>query len=363
MIGIAQIINPALLRIILLRVIEVMAAFLVVLFAILVVQKLAIERRERHLKRLRLDYLRRLTPPYSVLPPPHTDIEFEAMGVALADRIRTGTSHERRELQQIVRRFAVDTFYERRARGRSWTRRIGAMEALASFALPESRPFVIARLQREKDQRVLSKAVVTLSLVAGALADLELVTDMLLTLGSVSSKFNEFVYTNCIRSLRAADHEGDYVQALKSAKADEGMPWPLKRDMIEAAGKAGLAAARGIIASFYRYSGDALMRVTCLRALGNLEGLGQIMNEALMDDDWRVRAVAVRYGFQGGADAMPLVKRALRDENYYVRLNAGVTMMKFGASGFQALCEEAEGPDPFAREIAYYAMNAVPADA
>lgn len=358
MIGIAQFIDPALLRMVLLRIIAVMVFFLVVLFAILVAQKLVVERRDRHLKRLRLDFLRRLTPPYSVLPPPHTDLEFEAMGLALAERIRTATSHEGRELRQIVRRFAVDTFYERRARSRSWTRRINAMEALASFGLPETRPFVISRLGREKDQRVLSRAVIALSLVTGGAADLDLVTDMLRTLGSVSSKFNEFVYSNCIRALRVFDREGDYVQGLKNAKSDEGMPWPLKRDMIEAAGKANVSGARGVIASFYRYSGDALMRVTCLRALGNLEGLGTIINEALMDDDWRVRAVAVRYGWQGGADAVPLVKRALRDENYYVRLNAGVAMMKLGANGFEALCEEVDGPDPFAREVAYYAMNA-----
>ncbi|MHB1951523.1 MAG: HEAT repeat domain-containing protein [Acidiferrobacteraceae bacterium] len=358
MIGIAQIIDPALLRMVLLRVIVVMTVFLVALFAILVAQKLVIERRERHLKRLRLDFLNRLTPPYSVLPPPHTDLEFEAIGLALAERIRGASGQEGRELRQIVRRFAVDTFYERRARSRFWTRRINAMEALASFGLPETRPFVINRLGREKDQRVLSRAIIALSLVVGGVADLDLITEMLRTMGSISSKFNEFVYGNCIRSLRGFDREGDYVQGLKNAKSDENMPWPLKRDMIEAAGKANVVGARGVIASFYRYSGDALMRVTCLRALGNLEGLTAILNDALMDDDWRVRAVAARYGWQGGTDAIPLIKRALRDENYYVRLNAGITMMRLGAAGFEALCDEAEGPDPFAREVAYYAMNA-----
>ncbi|HET9122036.1 MAG TPA: HEAT repeat domain-containing protein [Acidiferrobacteraceae bacterium] len=357
MLTLSDFIDPQVLRTVLVDVIMGMVVALGALFAVLVAQKIQIERRDHRFRRLRLDYLRRLSLPRPVVPPPHGRSEFEALGAALGERISIARGAEFQELQRLAHRLGVGDFYARRAASMFWSRRLQAMEALAALMLPETRGLMLARLAHEQDIRVLAKVVLAFSALCESTVDITHINLALARLLPTSSKFNEFVYSRCIRSLRGCGQEALFDAALRSVRGDDHFPVLLTRDMIEAAGKERLEAARPTIAAFYRQSGDAVMRVACLRALGHLEALGDKLGEALLDDDWRIRAVAARYGWQGGPSAVPLMKLGMRDENYHVRLNAAQTMIRLGPSGLQALCEEVEGPDTFAREIAYYAMN------
>ena len=357
MLTLSDFIDPQVLRTVLVDVIMGMVIALVLLFAVLVVQKIQIERHERLLRRLRLEYLRNLALPRPTIPPPHGTVEFEALGAALGERLRLTEGSEYQELQRLAHRTGVGEFYSRRAASYFWARRLRAMEALAALALPETRAVILVRMVREQDIRVLTKVVLAFSALCETTADLKQINVGLSRLSPASAKFNEFVYSRCIRALRGRGQEALFDALLKGARADDQFSPLLTRDMVEAAGKERLEVARPTIAAFYRESGDPVMRVACLRALGHLDALSDSLGEALLDDDWRIRAVAARYGWQGGAAAVPLMKLGMRDENYHVRLNAALTMMRLGAPGFQALCEEVEGPDTFAREIAYYAMN------
>lgn len=356
MIDLSRFIDPEVLRTILIHLIIGMSLVLCLLFSVMILQKTYVEHRERLLKRLQTSYLDRLRSSVDI-PRPRTAIELAALSAALAILLDQGGAAERRVLGDLACRLSLHTFYARRSRSWSWRQRLAAMEGVALLGLQLARSAVIDRITRERNQRVLAKAIHAFSVMVRDEADLYAVGTSLLRLQPPSSKFNEFVYANCIAALRRHGAERAFETVLRHAGTGDAFAMALKRDMIEAAGKEQLHCVHDVIARYYRGAVDPLTRLTCMRALGGLNVLAPYLDEAFPDPDWRIRAMAARYGWQGGTSAIPLMKRSLRDSNYRVRLNAAFAMVKLGDEGRRALLEEIDGTDGFAREIASYAMS------
>jgi hypothetical protein len=62
------------------------------------------------------------------------------------------------------------------------------------------------------------------------------------------------------------------------------------------------------------------------------------------------------------AGTLPLVKAALRDEVWWVRLRSALALMRFAAAGRTALLEAEAGDDPYARATAKLVLG-LPAQA
>ncbi len=100
---------------------------------------------------------------------------------------------------------------------------------------------------------------------------------------------------------------------------------------------------------------DPEVRIQAARALGSFPHRESVaaLTRLAADAAWEVRAQAMRsLGMIADATTLPLVRAALRDTVWWVRLRAGLALMRFGATGRNALLEVELGADPDARDVA-----------
>jgi HEAT repeat protein len=83
----------------------------------------------------------------------------------------------------------------------------------------------------------------------------------------------------------------------------------------------------------------------------------------MTDQSWEVRAQAARsLGMIADVSTLALLRAALRDAMWWVRLRAALALMRFGPQGRNMLLEAEVGADPGARDIAKLVLG-LPAQA
>jgi len=178
----------------------------------------------------------------------------------------------------------------------------------------------------------------------------------------MSAKFNEYIYTNIIRSFRNREKGDEFVRFVESLKNETTIPVMLKRDIIEACGSEVFYPAKGVIMDYFEQFNDIPeIKITCIRALGRLGGedVCRLIGQCLYDEDWRVRAVAARNAHLCGVDIIRGLRRCLYDKNYYVRINSAESLSRLGEMGIQALTEETGSTDRFTKDVSQYMLRKV----
>lgn len=110
---------------------------------------------------------------------------------------------------------------------------------------------------------------------------------------------------------------------------------------------------------------DPEVRIQSARALGSFPHRESVaaLKRLAGDDFWMVRAQAVRsLGMITDVSTLPLIKAALQDDVWWVRLRAALALMRFAASGRNALLEAEIGADQSARAMAQMVLG-LPAQA
>jgi HEAT repeat protein len=112
-----------------------------------------------------------------------------------------------------------------------------------------------------------------------------------------------------------------------------------------------------VLEEIYERAGHrTTVRLACLRALGRLESPCGCFFGGLRDPDWRLRATSARFAWIMGLPAVKPLAERLRDEAFYVRLNAAVSLLRLGGDGRRALHRALDGTDRFARDVSAYAL-------
>ena len=93
-----------------------------------------------------------------------------------------------------------------------------------------------------------------------------------------------------------------------------------------------------------------------------LEKLGDsdiyaIIESALLDEDWRVRAVAAKNAEVCSDRIIEALEPVLKDKNYFVRINAAQALSRLGGKGKAVLIRLTASDDNFARDMAYYILS------
>lgn len=347
----------------LLAVVLVMLFIVVFLFAAVVIHKLYVEFGAVRYQRLRERYLsamgRRLSGRGEEVKKPRKGFEYEIWGDVIAEMMANSVGETVEFLKLEARGLGLDAHFRKMARSRSWTRRFIAMERLGLLRLPEMRDLYLSILPAEKDPHIISKTVWALSLIADE-SVLPAINGVLKDPSFMSSKYAEFVYTNIIASFRDQRREDAFIRFMEGIKSDGEIPLILKRDIIAACGVTQFYPAKEIVREYYHHFHDSSeMRIACLRALERLSDsdASPLIGEGLNDGDWRVRAVAARSARVCGEELLALLSRALRDKNYYVRMNAALSLAGLGAHGVEALMEATRADDRFAADVSRYVLK------
>jgi hypothetical protein len=340
-------------------------AFLVLgLIGVTIGHKTYLDCRSRKIERLKTRYDARikekLQDPTAIIERPRTPLQADALCDVIIEMLEEASGEEADHLKKLARDLGLDIRYKSLACSRSSMKRFSAIERLGFLRLPDTKYFLLSLLGTEGDKEVVARIVLALTFLVDEEEDLAIMNQVLKSPFFKSSKFNEYVYCNIIRSLRETGQEEVFVQFLESLITDAAMPVALKKDIIEACGSAQCYAAREVILRFFeRYHDVSQMRIVCIRALARIGStfLTEIVRSCLSDPDWRVRAVAARNGWLCSFDVVDELAECVTDANYHVRVNAAVSLSHMGLRGHAALSALRHSRDRFARDVAGYIMQ------
>jgi HEAT repeat protein len=342
----------------------VMAFLVLALIVVTISHRALLDRRSKRMDRLRVRYHARmkeaLRDPSAMIDTPRTSVEADALCDVIIEMLDEASADEADRLRKRARELGLDTRYKRLACSRSYVKRFRAIERLGFLKLPDTKYFLLSLLGRERAREVVARIVLALTFIVDEEEDLAIINQVLKSPFFKSSKFNEYVYCNIIRSLREAGKEQVFVEFLESLLTDAALPVALKKDIIEACGAAQCYAARDVTLQFFeRYHAVPQMRIVCIRALARIGStvLSEIVRSCLSDPDWRVRAVAARNGWLCSFDVVDHLAECVTDVNYHVRVNAAVSLSQMGLRGHAALSALHHSNDRFARDVARYIMQ------
>ncbi|RJQ46911.1 MAG: HEAT repeat domain-containing protein [Nitrospiraceae bacterium] len=332
------------------------------LFLTLIVHKLHTEKKERKKRRFTAEYKSAVSQHVNFYAPlavsPENDLQFKAFADVCVDMLAGASPSEAEKIKSLLKELQVVDHFKRVAASASWTKRFYAVEILGFFMIDDLKGFFREVLIRDSSREVRSRALWALSLIADK-EDIELITRLLATDISNSSKFNVYIYSNVISSCRKRGIQDSVTDFIKGMKEDQAMPIILKRDLIEACGVSGLKEAAGLIIGYFSsHQHDSLMKIACLRGLGALGSLnaGIIMNN-LTDKDWRVRAVAAKASHTPEDTVISELQKLLYDPVYIVRINSARALSRSGTKGSLILERERNSEDRFVRDTARFILE------
>lgn len=333
------------------------------LFVTLLIHKVHVERRSRRLALLRQQYLVDLTKkfyePDLYVRRPATSLEFDALGGVFATMLVNVSGELAENVRRSIRELKVVDHYRNLASSRSWIKRFVAVEKLGYFRFPELRSLFSRLLEEEKDSRIIPKVVWALSLIAER-DDLPAINRVLRDPLFMSAKFNEYIYTNIIRTFREHERDAELLDSFRELMDDAELPIMLKRDIVQACGSEQFNGVQDLVAEcFTRFSEVAEMRIACIRTLERLSALDAewLLEKCLKDEDWRIRGVAAKNAYMYSTQIIDPLRRLLYDANYHVRINSALSLAKMGEEGVDALVEETRSDDRFVRDVSQYALK------
>jgi hypothetical protein len=355
---------PYLLKEFLIYCIYFLAVTVLVLFIILVIHKLHIERREKKKQKYTSEYMPLISQYIDggslKIKQPENNLQYNAFADVCINMFSKVPEEKKEKLKMLIRETSALEHYKRRAASSSWTKRFFAVEMLGFFMIDDLKGFFKNKIDSDQSPEVKVKAIWAMSLIADEKA-LDFITQMLVLHEiSSSSKFNEYIYTNVIGSLKKRGTEHVFLTFLGQIKADENIPMLLKRDMIEACGSAGFYEASSAINDYFTFfSHESLMKIACIRALGAVDRLkAKTIVTGLIDDDWRTRAVAAKAASVGFDNTViSHLQKSLYDQVYIVRINAARTLSRLDDQGLAVLKGEMNSEDRFVRDTIRYILD------
>jgi len=336
------------------------------LFIVMIFQKLMTEWEDRRITDAKHYYLsacyRFLQDHSSPVSAPKSRLEVMAAADVVIYLLAESDREKSVHLQNLAAKLQLPEKLCRQATARgSWVSRLLAVEKMGFLKLPATAPVYRSLLDREQEPHIIAKLLWALSQIA-TVSDVAIINRVLRSHPVFSGKFNEMIYGNIISTFTDRNEEAEALQLLKDMLADQQLALLLKRDLIEACGTVQFKSSMPLLRNTYHhFSGEAPMKIACLRALGVMAGdsKGELTLPALKDPDWRVRAVAARYAVFAGEGITPSLTALLGDSNYHVRINAAQSLGAISDEGRGVLYQQLTSSDRFVRDVCAYVLEGV----
>lgn len=358
-----KILPPHMMKDVLNYVLISLAVTVVVLFFILIFHKLFIELQERRRRRYRARYsayMRKyLLGRDGTIVRPRTKLGCETLASLCIEKLEKSSYEDQAIIQQYIRGSFIVESFRKMAESSSMPKRFHAIKTLGYFSLEELKQYFKDALLEEKSDEVKGAIIWAMSRIADK-ATLDWITLTLASDISLSSKYNEYVFSNLIRSFLRKGIADQFLTFLRKLKDDKTITYLLKRDIIEACGSSGLhVASRTIVDFFYSSDNHPAIKIACMRALGRLRcpEFSGVVSTALFHEDWRVRSQAAQAASHCSESSIPHLRNLLYDDYYYVRINAARSLSQLGEKGQALLRSEMNSQDPFVRDTVRFMLR------
>ncbi len=331
---------------------------LLLLFLVVVLQRIAVDREARAELRLSDGFARALSEGQAASAlrvDPRERLHRRAIARTLAAHPRP--DGERQLLAapwfpQLLHRLQRD------ARHRHWGRRAAAYEALGQLSARSLRHELVAAARREPHPHAYGSCLQAAARLCDGPAEALEVAQLLGQRHVLSGSFNEGIFRSLIEAVarhagadEAATRLQDLFAALESRPA-------LLHDALLAAGKSGLATIAPALADRLGRPGASLdVRIACTRALGRLAPAHPALVAALRDPDWQVQVSAAHLLGDGQPATVETLRQLLCSPHFHVRRNAALALHRLGEQGDAALRAALDGPDAFAQAVSRFALG------
>lgn len=335
-----------------------MAATLLALILLLIVQKLVLERRSRAIRAAADCYASELAAgarPQDLRFDPRRLVGRRALARALAARGAGVASEQLRHAPwygELVRRLQRD------AVRKGWGERVAAFELIGYLGATELRPFLERAARRERHPEAYAACLGCLARFADPACGLADLWKQLQHRPPLSGSFNEGLLRTAIGTLSRLGPPDAAADCFRQILAHADPHDFLTLHAISAIGKSGLAPLVPDLAALYaRPKAPKQLRIACVRAVGMLQPEHPMLLSALADRDWEVRAVGARYLRGSTPAAIAGLSDCLTSSAFYVRYNAACTLAGLGELGRAVLESALHSSDAFARDISRYALR------
>lgn len=252
---------------------------------------------------------------------------------------------EREKLVDLARRQGLVNAELGELRSGDWTRRELAAMNLGVLRLPESVPY-LARLLYDRQIPVRYTAARSLAMIGSVEA-----------FASLIKLFTQPRFIDTARLLEIVQHapRGD-VEPIRQLIENENTPLAVRLLLVDLGGDWReyrlVEAMRRLLRSdekeLVTHAIKALVRI------GDIDSVPEII-EMVDDPRWEVRSQVVKAaGLLGFTEALPLLRRALTDEAFWVRRNAAEALVALGPAGYAVLQTASLLKDRFAVDLAEY---------
>ncbi|MFQ5678889.1 MAG: HEAT repeat domain-containing protein [Gemmatimonadota bacterium] len=261
-------------------------------------------------------------------------------------------SEERERVSELLRRSLWTRRARRSCRSRFWWKRMEASQILAFLDDPADVPVLRERL-RDRAPAVRVGAI----FAARALTPPQLLDD-LLQLVVKAEPARRKVLLDALAAYGAV-----VVPALARHLEDPRLGTSERASLLSLAEHlANSVREPELTECVLPYTRDLQLevRVKAVRALATLPGerADARLLRALRDPAWEVRAQAAKaLGRRGTPRAARALRQALGDRTWWVRLRAGIALRQLGRAGRAELQGAQREADPFARDMADYALR------
>lgn len=359
-----QPLRPEVLKVLLWRVFLFLGTLDVGLFAGTVVHRLYVDYKDKRYRRAYDFFTDKVVEAIfgeEDVPNPKSDIEKEALVDVLVEINRKFRGETEEKVKEIAKKTGVVEFLIKRTKSFSLRKRILAFEKLAFLGVKEVKGSLRKSLEKEEKSWVIRRLALAYSLLIEDVSEIKFLFSKLSTIEDTSFKFLEFLWFNLLTNFHKRDKFEDLLGFVRNLFRERKLKPELLRSFVEALGNFKHPEGADLIREIYEgFKEDTLMRISCLRALGltAYEGFCELFLENVEHPDWRVRAVVCKFAFLCPWEEVkgPLVER-LYDKSYYVRINAGNSLLFFKSNVKPVLEELLQSEDKFVRDTARYLLQ------
>jgi hypothetical protein len=303
-------------------------------------------REQAHLEPLFVQYIAGECDAMSILPELKT--RYVTAENMLLSYLVSLNGEERERLVELARMTGFVNAELRALRNSEWTRREIAAMRLGVMGLPETVPS-LTRLLRDGQIAVRYTAARSLAIIGSPEAFQALI-------GLLGRPH----LLDTARLLEIVQHAPrNDVEPLRRMIDDPRTPLVTRMLLIDLAGDWREYRVVDTLRDLLSEENKELVThsIKALARMGDIDSLPAIIQ---MNDDsrWEIRAqVAKAAGLLDFAEALPLLRRSLTDEAFWVRRNAAEALVKFGPAGKAALQSAGLLNDQFASDLAEYQLE------
>lgn len=241
---------------------------------------------------------------------------------------------------------------------KDWGQRFLAVGALGDFRLPERFDTISEFARSESHMLVFGNCLYAAANCVSQPDQIQTLFGLIHSQRDTSSGYDEGMFRLAFHALRARNTPPEAIaNTLRLCLLSPTAAEPHLLSLVQAIGKEKLVTFKDELVLIVRRLNSPRLLSAAMRAIHNMGLCDDVILEHIGSSDAMLNITAIRSVTCCGRDASFLIGRQLQSPDFNVRYAAAVTLKKLGESGHKELLNRRIGSDPYARNMATFALT------